>query len=133
MKNGKFENAKCLNCDAEFRFHPSSAFGKYCSNKCQKEYNYKTDTLKRFYEGIISQRKTLKRILEREIQDTCFECDINEWMGKPISLQLDHIDGDAGNNKPDNLRLLCPNCHSQTETFTARNKGNGRGTRGLKR
>lgn len=47
----------------------------------------------------------------------CSICNIKEWNGKKIVLQLDHIDGDRHNNQLSNLRLLCPNCHSQTETF----------------
>jgi 5-methylcytosine-specific restriction endonuclease McrA len=41
-------------------------------------------------------------------------------------LQLEHKDGNSENNKPENLCLLCPNCHSQTPTYGAKNKGNGR-------
>jgi len=43
------------------------------------------------------------------------------WNGKDLVLQVDHIDGDSLNNLPENLRFLCPNCHSQTETFGAKN------------
>jgi len=43
-----------------------------------------------------------------------------EWLGKPMSLQLDHINGIHNDNRIENLRLLCPNCHSQTETFAGR-------------
>jgi hypothetical protein len=52
-------------------------------------------------------------------------------MSQPIPLELDHIDGDAGNNNYDNLRVLCPNCHALTPTFKAKNKGKGRAARGL--
>lgn len=52
----------------------------------------------------------------------CRECGISEWNGKPLTLQLDHIDGDRTNNALDNLRLLCPNCHSQTETWAIQKK-----------
>ena len=45
----------------------------------------------------------------------------NEWRGTQLTLQLDHINGDRMNNKLDNLRVLCPNCHSQAETFGGRN------------
>ena len=47
-------------------------------------------------------------------------------MGEPISLELDHINGDSFNNDVNNLRLLCPNCHSITNTFRGRNKNTGR-------
>jgi 5-methylcytosine-specific restriction endonuclease McrA len=52
----------------------------------------------------------------------CAECGLtNSWRGKTLSLQLDHIDGDGTNNSLGNLRWLCPNCHSQTETFSGKN------------
>jgi hypothetical protein len=47
----------------------------------------------------------------------CLICGINEWAGKAITLELDHINGDHYDNKRDNVRYLCPNCHSQTPTF----------------
>jgi hypothetical protein len=56
----------------------------------------------------------------------CSECNIEEWNNKPITLQLEHKDGNSENNAEDNLCLLCPNCHSQTPTYGAKNKGNGR-------
>ena len=51
---------------------------------------------------------------------SCSMCGIKTWNGKEISLELDHINGDAANNNLENLRLLCPNCHSQTDTFRGR-------------
>ncbi len=48
------------------------------------------------------------------------------WNGKPLSLQLDHIDGDLDNNKRSNLRVLCLHCHSQTPHYGSKNKGRGR-------
>jgi hypothetical protein len=51
----------------------------------------------------------------------CSECGISEWRGKPLALQLDHVDGDPLDNRPLKVRLLCPNCHSQTATFAGRN------------
>lgn len=56
------------------------------------------------------------------LEDLCAICGLGpEWNGKELKLQLDHIDGNAGNNLFDNLRILCPNCHTQTDTFTGRN------------
>ena len=51
----------------------------------------------------------------------CAFCRIYEWRGQPLSLELDHINGDKTDNRLENLRILCPNCHSQTETFSGRN------------
>ena len=62
----------------------------------------------------------------------CSCCGISDWNGKSITLQVDHIDGNAGNNLPDNLQLICPNCHSQSKTFAGRNRGFGRASRGLR-
>jgi 5-methylcytosine-specific restriction endonuclease McrA len=58
---------------------------------------------------------------------SCSECGwnkINPKTGKS-PLEIDHIDGDCSNNKEENLRVLCPNCHSLTPTWKALNKGNG--------
>lgn len=50
------------------------------------------------------------------------ECGISEWCGKPITLQIHHIDGNHNNNTIENLMILCPNCHSQTDSFCGRGK-----------
>jgi 5-methylcytosine-specific restriction endonuclease McrA len=52
----------------------------------------------------------------------CNECRISEWKGKKLSLHLDHIDGNSWNHELSNLRFLCPNCHSLTDTYTGKNK-----------
>lgn len=63
-----------------------------------------------------------RRMLERGTPNECAMCKTPPtWFGKPLSLHLDHIDGDRTNNSADNLRLLCPNCHSQTPTWGVKN------------
>ncbi len=64
-----------------------------------------------------------KLLEEGLIENVCDECsNEGEWMGKSITLELDHIDGDRFNNEFENLRILCPNCHSQTPTFRRQKK-----------
>lgn len=57
----------------------------------------------------------------KEQDNKCLRCNNSEWMGEPLKLQVDHIDGNNRNNVRENLRALCPNCHSQTETFCGKN------------
>jgi hypothetical protein len=102
----------------------------YCSLKCSSEARL-SKTLDRFYLGEITERVTIRKVLSKIRGYNCECCGLSDWQGKEITLQVDHIDGNAGNNIPDNLRLICPNCHSQTESFGGGNKGNGRAFRGL--
>ena len=77
------------------------------------------------------ERPTIRKYLAEERGYKCEVCSISDWEGKPITLQVDHINGDPSNDHPDNLRLICPNCHSQTDSFSGANKGSGRAARGL--
>ncbi len=63
------------------------------------------------------------RLFEEKIKaEKCERCGIEEWLGNKIALELDHIDGNKYNNMLSNLKILCPNCHSQTTTYRAKNK-----------
>ena len=70
-------------------------------------------------------RNSKDRLIETGIlPNRCSECKIPPiWNNKSLVLQLDHIDGNISNNKIENLRLLCPNCHTQTETYTNKKRG----------
>lgn len=68
----------------------------------------------------LSFERLRKRIIYEQ-DEKCNMCGISEWMGKSISLELEHKDGNHHNNTRDNLEALCPNCHSQTPTFRGRN------------
>jgi hypothetical protein len=72
----------------------------------------------------VKSSKLRERILEEGLKEhRCEECGLTEWRGRPIPLELDHVDGDRTNNRFENLRLLCPNCHALTPTYRGRNIG----------
>ena len=77
----------------------------------QNNINYSSQRLK---------KKLISAGLKKDICECC-GCS-NIWQGKTLTLQLDHINGDHFDNRLENLRILCPNCHSQTETFSKSNK-----------
>src|ERR1035437_3794478 len=73
---------------------------------------------------INTHKLKLRLVKEGLLEDKCYgeNCTItNTWNNKKISLQLDHINGKRRDNRIKNLRLLCPNCHSQTETYAGKN------------
>lgn len=114
----------CLQCGKEAAWGRSK-LNKYCSNACHGLFRRLTETKPKIFANLVSEPKTLKRFLVTEIGEYCFECgQLPEWHNMPLSLQLDHIDGNSDNNFPDNLRLLCPNCHSQTDTYSSKGSGN---------
>ena len=74
--------------------------------------------------AVAYDRKLLRRLLIDEcgVVGVCANCGISEWMGQRICLEVDHIDGNPRHNAVKNLRLLCPNCHSITDTWRGRNQ-----------
>lgn len=72
-------------------------------------------------------RGTIRDYIYNKQHNQCAICRIkNEWNGKKLNFILDHIDGDASNNKEQNLRLICPNCDSQLPTYKSKNKNSAR-------
>lgn len=125
----------CLNCiRSTKRF-----MYKYCSIKCQIDTRYskyierwKKD-LETGNRGINTKNisKHLRRYLQEKYGDKCSVCTWSQVhpVTKVVPLEIDHIDGNSENNKEENLRLICPNCHSLTSSFRNLNKGKGRAWR----
>lgn len=136
--SAKFHNksrkivATCKCCSAELNSGKS-----FCSSVCSSTYKYQkyieswlngtcTSTTKGT--GISSY---IRKYLFEKYKNKCSCCgwgETNQTSGK-VPLEVEHIDGDSQNNSPDNLTLLCPNCHSLTSTYKALNKGKGRHSR----
>lgn len=114
----------CKLCEKAYR--PDQAKQKYCSYDC----DVKTRN-QRLFENVeigIASARTCKRYLIEKYGNHCMDCGwnkINQYTGN-CPIELEHIDGDSSNNRPTNLKLLCPSCHSLTPTYKALNKGNGR-------
>lgn len=121
----------CKNCGMEIN-DKSYHHRTFCSNKCQGEYRSKA-TVEEWKQnpekfnnpsGYIFIREYLKKLHD----NTCELCgwkEINIYTGL-VPLQVHHINGDCTDNRFENLQLLCPNCHSLTENFGGRNKGNSK-------
>lgn len=86
-----------------------------------KKWNNLTEYVN--FNGGSCKRNIIYRLLMEERDNKCSLCGIGEfWNGKYLKLQVDHINGSPFDNTPKNLRLVCPNCHSQTENFSGKNK-----------
>lgn len=122
----------CLNCNSLIK-----SKNKYCSNKCQQEYQY-TKYINEWKNGLKSGMRGdyqismyIKTYLFKKFNYKCSKCGwskTNPFTGN-IPLEIDHIDGNYKNNNEDNLILLCPNCHSLTETYKGANLNSGRKSR----
>ena len=101
----------------------------FCSKECRilyKDKEFIKSTKLKIETNQAICHVTVKTYLLKTRDYKCEECGLSIWNEKPITLEAHHKDGDYRNNKDHNLILLCPNCHSQTDTYRIGNKGNGR-------
>jgi HNH endonuclease len=122
----------CLNCKIECKATYQKT-NKFCSVACSTAHK-SADHKRKFFSGLLGKRidrPTARKYLAEARGYKCEVCSVSDWQGKPITLHVDHINGDPSNDRPDNLRLICPNCHSQTEFLGGGNKGRGRGSLGI--
>jgi hypothetical protein len=117
----------CQHCGKEQPTKKNTT-NKFCDNACQGAF--KTGIKYRNLEaGGSESHRVVKNYLLSKFGNTCSKCKLSDWLGSPITIELEHIDGNSENNTLLNCVLLCPNCHSQTPTYKAKNIGNGRHSR----
>lgn len=131
---GKKKKYFCICCGKEIK---SKTYDKrkYCSNKCQQNYEYQEWIKKYKKDNSIAKSSLwgqipvqLRKYIFEKFNNKCCKCgwcETNPYT-KRIPLEVDHIDGNSENNSEGNLQLLCPNCHSLTSTYRGANRGFGR-------
>lgn len=122
FRTGKYAKKKCAFCNE------LTTNAKYCSTNCQHEDVRQALRIKIQSTGKLYS-KWGKWYLVETRGHKCELCGITEWQGAPVSLILDHIDGNSDDWSLNNLRLICPNCDAQTPTYKSRNRGKGRAYR----
>ena len=115
----------CKNCGKEL----SGRQKVFCSIECQNDYEYKQYIEKWKNGELMCDTCEISRHIRRYLfERNDGKCQLCGWdkenpVTHKVPLQIHHIDGDCTNNKEENLQLLCPNCHSLTETFGKLNEG----------
>ena len=119
----------CYSCGAVV----GSAKRKYCSLACRRTYQFqlRARALENGTYVAYNCNRFVRQYLILKIGERCSRCGWNERHPKTgrVMIEVEHIDGDWRNNRPENLTLLCPNCHSLTPTFRGFNRGRGRAER----
>lgn len=116
----------CKACNA-----PVSARKSYCNLTCLANHKHEV-FISNWLAGIQSglgvagTSNHVRRYLFAQQGGCCLSCKRKVWQGRPIPLELDHLDGNSFDCSPGNVRLLCATCHALTPTYKGRNKGNGK-------
>lgn len=120
----------CLHCGSKL----FKSINTFCSGECSSEYvrkQYEQEVESQGGFGNIVSYTAAKKYLIRKRGHLCEICKNTEWLGKPIPLVFDHVDGRSNNNKLTNVRLVCGNCDMQLPTYKSKNKNSDRKERYL--
>lgn len=128
IRERKGKRKSCVVCERDINRRAT----KYCSWKCSRldiKNRHMNRSVSKMESGAHVSPKTVRNSILHLRDHVCVVCGLREWLGKPIQLFVDHINGNSEDNRLDNLRLICPNCDAQTPTYMGKNKGNGRHAR----
>lgn len=127
----------CKYCGKEFETKDKRK--QYCNLSCAGKYNgqkRRQEALEKWLQTgeldynkntMIKVNSVYREYIENQQNHKCAICGISDtWNNKKLVFILDHIDGDSSNHNRENLRLICPNCDSQLDTFKSKNKNSSR-------
>lgn len=123
------KSLKCSNCDNMIYTNTKTGLCKACYLKKMENdiINKWLETGDSGHKAISTIKGPVRRYLYKDQNNCCAICGMkNTWNDKELKFVLDHIDGDASHNERKNLRLICPNCDSQLDTFKSKNKNSAR-------
>ncbi len=113
-------------CIQHFGFSPST-WTDAIERGCLKAKARQPSVLHYILSSVATRWNVRTRLLDEGLlRYECYECGISEGFGERLPLHLDHINGTNNDHRLENLRMLCPNCHSQTKTFGGRNAKRGK-------
>jgi len=124
MKHGKWAKKPCKSCGVV------TDNISFCNRKCQTDF-IQTEIYKRIDEGTyqvepFSGNHVVRNYLILRRGYKCETCHLDKWLGVNIPLTVHHVDGNASNNHPSNIKLLCWNCHSLTDNYGNKNAESAR-------
>lgn len=119
IKNCVFCQAELLKCSQKI----------YCAPQCQADHKFSLALADWLATGNAPSNRAIRKYITHLDGYKCSCCGLSDWNGKPIVLEVEHKDGNSEGDSRENVCLICPNCHSQTDTYKGKNRGNGRHSR----